>query len=572
MRLRRAICPVIIAAAAPAGCIPGNPDWIAVGRRAMVASDSAAASRIGADVLRRGGNAIDAAVAVSFALAVTRPQSTGLGGGGFLIYRRAADGAVFVQDFRETAPARADADMFVRARQTRADAAPPPSQIACLAVAVPGLVAGRLDAHARWGTRPLPELLAGAIRLARDGAPVDQSLLDACRAALQLYEQYPRLRDDCPYVWRTYLGQGRLPQLGDRVPTPALANLIEHISRHGRTGFYDGPVATALAATMHAGGGLIIADDLRHYAVRTREPLRTTYRDYEVISMPPPSSGGLCLLQTLNILEHFDLRAIRRDDPLQATHVETEALKHAFADRARWLADTDYVHVPMTRLLSREYAADRAAALSLQQTARHADYGLPQLPADAGTSHFSIIDADGNCVVSTETINTEFGSLVAVDDWGLILNNEMDDFAAEPGTANAFDLMQSQRNAPAAGKRPLSSMAPTIVLRDGRPVLLLGASGGPRIITSVLHVLLNVLDYDMTLHAAMNAPRAHHQWLPDVVYFDRDPGTEWTDGLRRYGHVLDDRRRTGIVQAIHISDGKIVGAADPRKGGIPSGY
>ena len=571
-KMIRVLVPVCCAALVSCTHFERSSEWTAHGRRGMVASDSAAASRVGLEVLRSGGNAIDAAVATSFALAVTRPQSTGLGGGGFLIYRQASDGSIHVLDFRETAPGAAGPEFFERAARNKPSSPFPPSRVGWLAVAVPGTVAGYLSAHERFGTRPLSDLLAGAVMLARNGFVADKAYVEACRNALEFYERDPSLKTRCGYVWRTHLGEGRLPRVGGIVRTPALARLIERVAAEGAGGFYGGSVALALEKEMAERGGVLTRKDLSGYEAKWREPIRIQYRDYEIVSMPPPSSGGVCLAEVLNILEPFDMAALQRTDPGLASHLTVEAFKHAFADRARWLGDTDFVRVPVEWLTCQEYADSLAARVDRKQSARIENYGLAPPPADSGTSHFCIVDAEGNCVVSSETINTEFGSLAAIEEWGLILNNEMDDFSAEPGKPNAFGLVQSDRNAVEPGKRPLSSMTPTIVVKDGQPVLLLGASGGPRIITSVLNVMIDVLDYEMPLDEAIEAVRVHHQWMPNEVYFDRRPSWKLSRALSRRGHDLSRVRKTGNVQAIQIRDGELIGASDPRKGGRPAGW
>ncbi|MCP4249872.1 MAG: gamma-glutamyltransferase [bacterium] len=546
--------------------------WIATGTQAMVASDSIYASQAGLEILRAGGNAFDAAATVSFALAVTRPQSTGLGGGGFMMARSADDGRIIVHDFRETAPASATEDMFVKAVQRDPDG-PRPSRNGHLAVAVPGLLAGRVAMLEAYGTRSLAEVLAPAIRLARDGFAVDQAYVTACGEALKNYVVHPRLIETCGYVYRVHLREGDLRRPGDVLAQPALARLLTGIAAHGADFFYRGPVAAAIEQEMQAHGGVMRAADLAAYRpVTNRRPIVTTYRDYTVIGMPPCSSGGICLAQTLNILEQFDLPEIHCRDPALATHLMLESMKHAFADRARWLGDADVVSVPVDLLTSKTYAQLLAQAIDPDRSADVATYGADVIPDDAGTSHFCIVDRWGNCVVSTETINTSFGSLAAVDEWGLILNNEMDDFAAEPGRANVYGLIQSTRNAVAPGKRPLSSMTPTIVLRDGQPCLLLGGSGGPRIISSVLLVLLAVTDLGMSLDEAMTDLRPHHQWRPDEVFFDAAPPEALAASLTERGHRVSSRRRTGVVQAVRLEGRRLIGAADPRKGGAPAGY
>jgi len=543
--------------------------WIARGAGGMVAADSKHASQAGLEMLQAGGNAIDAAVATSFALAVTRPYSTGLGGGGFMI-ARFADGRIIVQDFRETAPAAATANMYVLATEKRPDQ-PSPSEFGHLAVAVPGLVAGRCQALAQYGTMPLRRVLDPAIRLAKSGYPVDDDYVRNTQGVLGEYEAHPSLKETCPYVYRVHLGGGHPPTAGQTLVHPELAQLLEEIASNGPDFFYKGPVAQAIAREMRDHGGIITERDLADYQPRLREPLLSTYRDYKLILMPSPSSGGVALGETLNILEKLDSHAVAQRDPAAAMHLQLEAMKHAFADRARWLGDQDFVHAPIGALMSKDYAAMLAKSISPDHVGETDRYGSTTLPDDSGTSHFCVADKFGNVVVSTETINTEFGSLVAIDEWGLILNNEMDDFTTEPGKPNAFGLVQSAQNAIAPRKRPLSSMCPTIVLKDDRPYLLLGASGGPRIISSVLNVLLGVTDAGLSMEDAIQRLRPHHQWSPDTVFFDREPPPELAKALMSRGQKLGDKRKTGIVQAILRTPEGWIGASDPRKGGTPAG-
>jgi len=552
------------------GCNAPRRDWIATGRCGMVASDSVYASQAGLEMLKAGGNAIDAATAVSFALAVTRPYSTGLGGGGFMI-ARLADGQVVVLDFRETAPAAATTDMYVRAAQAD-PARPHASRDGHLAVGVPGLVAGRCQALAQYGTMPLARTLEPAIRLARDGFPIDRHYIESSNDALDRFKEDPSLVESCGYVYRVHLNHGELHPEGFVLIQPQLASLLEELARGGPDFFYRGPVAAAIEREMIEHGGVVRASDLAQYHVRRREAITSTYRDFTIVSMPPPSSGGVAIAQVLNILEPYELSAVYRQDAPLATHLMAEAMKHAFADRARHLADSDFAPVPVELLTSKEYGRRLSEQVDPKKTRDMGRYGSVQLPDDTGTSHFCVVDRWGNVVVSTETINTSFGSLAAVEEWGLILNNEMDDFTAFPGRANVYGLVQSDRNAPAPGKRPLSSMSPTIVLKGDRPYLLLGASGGPRIISSVLNVMISVLDFGMPLDEAISAPRVHHQWQPDEVYFDAAPPEQIAEGLTSRGHVIAEKCRTGIVQAILRVDGKWVGASDPRKGGRPAGY
>lgn len=564
------MCGVILALSGNLPFVAADPPpWIARGAKGMIAADSKYASQAGVEMLQAGGNAVDAAVATSFALAVTRPYSTGLGGGGFMI-ARFADGRVVVQDFRETAPAAATSGMFIKAAELR-PGEPSPGEIGHLAVAVPGLVAGRCQALAQYGTLPLKRVLGPAIRLAKSGYPVDEDYVRNTRAVLEQYEAHPSLKESCAYVYRVHLASGRPREAGKTLVQPELAELLEEIADNGPDFFYKGPVAQAISREMRAHGGIISERDLADYQPRLREPLLSTYRDFKLILMPSPSSGGVVLAETLNILEVVDFSAVARRDPVAATHLQLEAMKHAFADRARWFGDQDFVRVPIGPLMSKAYAAMLAKSISPDHVGETERYGSTTLPDDSGTSHFCVADKFGNVVVSSETINTEFGSLAAVDEWGLILNNEMDDFTSEPGKPNAFGLVQSAQNAIAPRKRPLSSMCPTIVMKDDKPFLLLGASGGPRIITSVLNVLLGVTDFGLSLEEAMQRPRPHHQWSPDLVFFDsHPPPADIAAGLTSRGHKLADKKRTGIVQAIVRTEVGWIGASDPRKGGQPA--
>lgn len=557
----------VLALASALGSSPvhgGDAPWIARGANGIVATDHALATQAGVEILRAGGNAVDAAVAVSFALGVTRPYSTGPGGGGFMLLYR-ADGTVIAQDFRETAPSGARADYYARFKAAN-PSTPNPSEFGLTAAATPGVVAGRCQALAQWGTMPRDRVLAAAIRIAHEGFPVDADHVNHVREALAEYEQHASLKESCAFVYRTYLGSGTPPAVGDILKQPGLGRLLEAIAVQGPDIFYQGDIARAIGRDVSAQGGVLVEGDLSTYEPKTRQALSVRYRDYRVLMMPLPSSGGVAIAQTLGILTQLDYPTVIKRDPIEGMHLQIEAMKHAFADRSRHLGDRDSGSVPQKRMLSEGYAkeiADRIrGGIGLPET-----YGSRELPDDAGTSNFCVADAMGNVVVSSETINTTFGSLAAIEEWGLVLNNEMDDFTTEPGKPNAFGLIQSARNAVAPGKRPLSSMVPTIVLKNEKPYLALGASGGPRIISSVLNVMLAVLDREMPLQAAIEALRPHHQWQPDTVYFDRPPPPEVASSLAARGHKVSDRKKTGIVNAIMRTPDGWVGAADPRKGG-----
>lgn len=582
------------AVVADASAAPAQ-DWIARGRRMMVAADSPYASQAGLEILRAGGNAFDAAAAVSFALAVARPEGTGVGGGGFMI-ARFADGKTVALDFREVAPTASSPDMFL----VQEGAASPPkdaSRNGLFAAGVPGLVAGRCEALKRWGTLPLSRVLAPAIRLAEEGFPIDEAYAAAAKEALEEYEADPSLKQRCAFVYQTFLGGGTALPVGHVLKQPRLATFLRRLAEQGGDFFYKGEFAQALEKHMRAGGGVMTAADLAGYTVKNRTPLTGTYRDFTVIAMPPPSSGGVALLEALNILEVFPMPDLRESAVRPGPHLLIEAMKHAFADRSRYLADPDFSSVPVEQLTSKAYIRKFAMRIqkSLPDTLPVETYGspqiempdspqiespgaprtekpgLPQLPEDGGTSHFCIADAAGTIVVSTETINTSFGSLAAIDEWGVVLNNQMDDFATQPGGANAFGLVQSDRNRVEPGKRPLSSMCPTIVLKDDRPLLALGASGGPRIISGVLNVMVNLLDYGVPPQEAMTAPRLHHQWQPDEVFFDRDAPAALIEMLKTRGHSVSDKHRGAIVQLILREPEGWLGASDPRKGGRPAG-
>jgi len=549
----------------------------------MVASDSPAASRIGADVLAAGGNAFDAAVATSLALGVARPQSTGLGGGGFLVAYLASEQRCVALDFRETAPAGATPELYAKLLAESA-AGPPPTVYGGHAVAVPGQLAGLAEVNKRFGTRRLGDLAQPAIGLAQTGFAVDEHYRDACRSVLTALGKWPQLKERQPQLYQSLLGRGTVPEVGALVKRPELADALRLIAERGPEAFYRGPIGATVVKAVQAAGGTLTLDDLAGYRVRERTPLRITYRargvapasgiEYEIVTMPPSSSGGVCLAEALNILGALRRRA--GDDGLPASWSQpahypcclVTALQHAFADRARWLGDPDFSTIPVSVLTSREYA-ERLAAKSATQPA---DFGSVQLPDDAGTSHFCVADRHGNVVAMTETINTVFGALVVAEPYGIILNNEMDDLTVQPGEPNHFGLLQGQPNVVAPGKRPLSSMTPTIAFRDGRPVLVLGASGGPRIISSVLQVMLNVIEFEMPLDEALSATRLHHQWQPSEVYFDRPPPDDLVAALEKAGSTISDQRREGMVQAIQFLDGGVmVGACDPRKGGRPAG-
>jgi gamma-glutamyltranspeptidase/glutathione hydrolase len=546
----------------------------------MVATAERHATEAGVAMLRAGGNAVDAAVATAFALGVTEPYHSGLGGGGFLLLHLAA-GTDIALDARETAPAAASRDMFV-APGVAAHA----SQVGPLAVATPGLVAGLALALERWGTLSLADVLAPAIRLAEEGFPIGPR-----HAAILAHWRDSGLAARFPDTAAIQLPPGTaaggpIPP-GWRLVQKDLAATLRRLAREGPTAFYQGALARAIADEVRRRGGLLSTEDLARYQAKLREPLRGRYRGWQVISFPPPSSGGVALIEMLNILEGFELAPLGAGSSA-SLHRVAEAMKLAFADRAAYLGDTDFVSVPLAGLLSKSYA-ERLRAELLPPRWRRAPWtwgrdevairvagpGVP-LPEDGGTTHLSVTDGAGNAVAITQTINLIFGSGITVPGTGVVLNDEMDDFSAAPNQPNAFGLVDTRgMNAVAPGKRPLSSMTPAIVLEDGKVRLVTGSPGGPRIISTVLLSILNVLDFQMDVASAVAFPRIHHQWVPDLLYVEPWIPADVLDGLRRRGwqvKVEDANWSSAQAIAIDPKTGWLFGGSDPRSDGLALGY
>jgi gamma-glutamyltranspeptidase/glutathione hydrolase len=548
----------------------------AVGQRGMVVTSQVDASHAGVELLARGGNAVDAAVAAAFALAVTQPFSTGIGGGAFVLIRQ-ADGKVIALDCRETAPAAATADMYVR------PGVPERASLqGGLAVATPGLVDGLSLALARYGTKTLAEVLAPAIRLADQGfaiGPYHAHMLEELRG----YGLDTRF----PETGRIQFPPPDTPiQPGWVLVQKDLARTLGAIARQGPDAFYRGEIARRIAAEVKARGGILTEADLAGYEPHLRQPLWGAYRDVEVASFPPPSSGGVALIEALNILEGFELAPLGVGSSA-SLHRIAEALKLAFADRAAYLGDPDFVQVPVAALISKRYAAELRARIDpprwrrwpwtwLQGETAIEVEGPGQLPDDAGTTHLSVGDAAGNAVAITETINTPFGSGITVPGTGIVLNNEMDDFSKAVDTPNVYGLLDTRgANAVAPGKRPLSSMTPSFVLHDGRLLMVTGSPGGPRIISTVLETILDVVDYGMDVQAAVAEPRIHHQWMPDVLYVEPAVPADVVEGLRRRGHtveVVDHDWSAAEAIEVEPESGWLLGGSDPRRDGLALGY
>ena len=550
----------------------------------IVVSAHELASRAGVEMMEAGGNAVDAAVAAGFALAVVHPAAGNLGGGGFMLVRM-ADGKTHFLDYRERAPAAATRDMYLDPQGNVIEGA---SEIGYKAIGVPGSVAGMVYAERKYGKLTLKEVMGPAIRLARDGYALSWS------EAGDLHDKYLA---EFPESRRIFQRDGKYYLPGEIFRQPDLARTLERIAVKPDD-FYHGALARELAAAMQKGGGLITAGDLAHYEVKEREPIRGTYRGYDIISAPPPSSGGTVLIESLNILEGYDLAKLG-DRSAQSIHYTTEAFRRAFFDRAEFMGDPDFSKIPVAQLIDKKYGAawrdsidsDHASASrelkrpaifsELEQYA--AAHPLPRANHESPhTTHYSVVDAEGNAVAVTTTINDWFGSRVTAEGLGFLMNDEMDDFSAKPGVPNSDGLIQGAANVIGPGKRPLSSMTPTIVVHDGKVFLVLGSPGSSKIITTVANVLMGVIDYRMNIQEAVNAPRFHNQWLPDVLNVERWFSPDTVHALQKMGYHVQYGLREGPDAGGYWSDaeciaidqksGELLGASDGRNNGKAVGY
>jgi len=533
----------------------------------MVVSDSQEASEVGVAILRRGGNAVDAAVAVGFALAVTHPSAGNLGGGGFMVARM-SDGSTFTIDYRETAPAAAHRDLFLDAN---GDVIPGLSRGSHLASGVPGSVDGLLRAFRDHGSGKLSrrDVLKPAVLLAKRGFPLSRFLASSLNGYRSTFEKHPGSAN-------SFVKKDASPwQANDRFVQRDLSRTLDRIARKGRDGFYRGPVADALVAEMQRGNGIISHADLAGYQSKYRDPILGMYRELKVVSMPPPSSGGVHVVQMLNMLDALAITDFGWNGS-DYVHRLTEVQRRAYADRAEHLGDPDYWDVPVSMLTSREYASQLAGAIDLDRATPSTEIEAGTAPPKEGdsTTHYSVVDKDGNAVSVTTTINLGFGSGIAVDGAGFLLNNEMDDFSAKPGVPNAFGLLGNDANAIEPGKRMLSSMTPTIVLKDGQPFLVVGSPGGSTIITTVLQIILNAGVHKMNVQEAVSAPRVHSQWMPDVIAMEpRAIQPDVISRLEEMGHSIQPRGHWGSANSILINARGLWGAADPRQGNsFAAGY
>jgi len=540
-------------------------------KHGVVASTSEIASRVGVDILKRGGNAIDAAIGVAFALAVTHPAAGNLGGGGFMMIRL-RDGKTTAIDYREMAPAAADRNIYLD-KDGKLIEGEGGSLVGYRAAGVPGTVRGMELALKKYGSGKLSwaDLIEPARRLAADGFIVNNTLARSLRGSNDYLSQYDETK-------RIYLKGGKFYEEGELFQQPDLAATFGRLQRSGPGEFYQGETARLVVADMKRHNGLMTMEDLRGYVAKEREPLRGTYRGYEVISMPPPSSGGAVLIEMLNILEGYELNKIDASSS-DRYHLMTEAMRRAFADRAEYMGDADFVKVPVAGLIDKSYAERLRGTIDPVRATASAEVraGRPVGYESEQTTHFTVVDEAGNAVANTYTLNNSYGSAAVAKGTGIILNDEMDDFAAKPGTPNLYGLIQGERNAVAPRKRPLSAMTPTFVLRrDGSLWFTVGTPGGPTIINTVLCVITNVIDYGMNIQQAIDAPRIHHQWLPDeLAYEPYGLSGDTQKVLLSRGHKLGKPRYLGDAEGIMIEEktGVRLGATDPRRSdGLAIGY
>jgi gamma-glutamyltranspeptidase / glutathione hydrolase len=573
-----------------AACFAGNASYAQSmrpthARKAMVVSVHPEASKVGAEVMRQGGNAVDAAVATGFALAVVHPAAGNIGGGGFLLLRK-ADGEVHFLDFREKAPRAASRDMYL---DEHGNVIPNASLVGYRAIGVPGSVAGLVYAQKHWGRLSLRQVMLPAIRLAREGVRLTYEEAHSMHYEWNAETRQEEDREFIGDARRVFQRNGNFYSPGEIFRQPELARTLERIALNPQD-FYKGAMAHDLADEMKRNGGLITAEDMAEYEVKERQPIRGAYRGYEIISAPPPSSGGITMLEALNILEGYNLSRLGNRSA-DAIHLTVEAFRRAFFDRAELLGDPDFSQVPVAQLIDKKYAAGWRASLDMmratdsREVRRPSGFGELDRPAalhppfsgreSNNTTHYSVVDPQGNAVAVTTTLNDSFGATVLAGKLGFLLNDEMDDFTSKPGVPNFYGLIQGEANAIAPGKRPLSAMAPTIVLKDGKLFLVLGSPGGPRIISTVANILMGVIDYGLDIQQAVNAPRFHHQWQPDEIDIERtgiSPDT--IKLLQARGHQIkeDGYWSDGECIAVDQKTGELLGAPDGRKGGKAVGY
>jgi gamma-glutamyltranspeptidase/glutathione hydrolase len=569
---------ILLAVCVVASFAPAAPIHPVHAQHAVVASVHELASRAGVEMMQARGNAIDAAVATGFALAVVHPQAGNIGGGGFMLIRM-ADGKVHFIDYREKAPAAATENMYLDAK---GEVIPNASLVGYKAAGVPGSVAGLAYAEKKYGKLSLAQVMAPAIKLARDGFALAWEDVD------DLHDKHLA---EFPESRRIFQRDGHYYEQGEILRQPELARTLEQIAANPDD-FYKGAMAREIAASVQKGGGLITADDLAHYEVKEREPVRGTYRGYEIISAPPPSSGGVMLIEILNILEGYNLAALG-NRTAKSIHLTAEAFRRASFDKSEFMGDPDFSRIPVAQLIDKRYAEAWRDSIDPNHASPSNSLKRPEIfskleqyakvtaPESPDTTHFSVVDAEGNAVAVTTTLNDEFGSRATVLGMGFLLNDEMDDFASKQGVPNLYGLIQGPANVIAPGKRPLSSMVPTIVVKDGKPFLVLGSPGGARIPTTVANILMGVIDYGMDIQEAVNAPRFHHQWEPDQISVEQWFSPDTVEKLRQMGHKVfigvqyeewEPRWSDGECVAVNPKTGERLGASDNRNDGKAVGF
>lgn len=525
------------------------------GKQGMVASEQELATQVGVEILQQGGNAVDAAVAVGFALAVVLPNAGNIGGGGFMVLHDGKSGENFTVDFREMAPSKASRDMYLDEQGNVVDGK---SLYTHFAVGVPGTVAGMEYALKKWGSLPLEKVIAPAIKLAEEGFIVSNTLAATLQEETETLGKWESSK-------KIFFKNDRPLVAGERLVQADLANSLRQIAQQGAKAFYEGEIAQKIVAEMEKHNGLITLEDMKGYQSVERKPIVGEYRGYKIITMPPPSSGGIHLVQILNMLENYSL-ADSGSNSAETIHYLAETMKLAYADRSEYLGDPDFVKIPVTGLTSKDYAKELIKAIDPDKARPAAEIkpGKPQPYESDQTTHYSVMDKAGNAVAVTYTLNLNFGSGIVAEGTGILLNNEMDDFSAKPGVANAFGLIGGDANAVEGKKRPLSSMTPTLVLKNDKPWLVTGSPGGARIITTVLQSILNTIDHGMNPAEAIVTPRVHHQWLPDELRVEEGLSPDTLKLLVERGHKISEKAPMGRIQIIQALDDGFYGYSDPR--------
>ncbi|MBB1316821.1 gamma-glutamyltransferase [Shewanella sp. SR43-4] len=528
-------------------------------KHGMVSSQEALASKIGVDILKQGGNAVDAAVAVAYALAVTLPRAGNVGGGGFMLVHLAEQHKTIAIDYRETAPAKAHKDIFLDEQGNAVDKL---SREHGLAVGVPGTVMGMELALTKYGTMSMEQVIKPAIKLAKDGILVTSDLSNSLAGLKSRITQWPSSAE----VF--YHADGSNYQVNELFKQPELAQSLSLIAEKGSKGFYQGETAEKIVSAVQNAGGVMSLTDLSNYKVIERQPVRGQYRGYEVVSMPPPSSGGIHIIEMLNVLEQFPIDKLGHNTA-DTLHLMAETMKYAYADRSKFLGDPDFVNVPVKQLISKEYAKSIASKISINKTTPSSEILPGELaPYESDqTTHFSVIDKWGNAVANTYTLNFSYGSGLVAKGTGILLNNEMDDFSVKPGTPNGYGLIGGEANSVQGNKRPLSSMSPTIVMKDGKPFIVTGSPGGSRIINITLQIIMNVIDHNLNIAEATAAARIHHQWLPDFIWVEHTLNKDTISLLEAKGHKVKIQESIGSTQSIMMTEQGLFGASDPRRAG-----